>query len=189
MPDEELLDRIADTASAREHPVVIGISGFCGSGKSTLARTLVHDVDGAVKMRGDDFLDPARSHRRSTDWDGVDRGRLVSTVLSPFRDRRPSTFQRYDWSSSRLGPEEPLVQAEVLIIDLIGLFHPDTLPVLDLTIWCDVDLDTATRRGLARDRALGRAHDDLWRDVWVPNEQDFVHRFAPREAADVLYSG
>jgi hypothetical protein len=136
-------------------------------------------------MRGDDFLDPERSHRRSPDWDGVDRERLVATVLAPFRAGRPGTFRRYDWSRRALGPAEPLPRAAGLVVDLIGLFHPETLPALDLTVWCDVDLMTAARRGIARDQALGRDHEVLWHDVWLPNERDFAARFHPRAAAEV----
>jgi hypothetical protein len=40
---------------------------------------------------------------------------------------------------------------------------------------------------MARDRALGRRHDALWRDVWIPNERDFEERYAPEDAASVCY--
>ncbi len=170
------------------HPIVAGISGFGGSGKSTLARSLESAVQGAVRMRGDDFLDPARSHRRSTDWDGVDRERLMHDVLLPFRDRREATFQRFDWSRRALGEPKPVPRGEVMLVDLIGLFHPSTEAALDLRIWCDVDLETATARGLARDAAIGRKHETLWKDVWVPNERDFSERFDPRGAAEALYA-
>jgi len=188
MNQGDLLEHIVERERNADHPVVVGISGFCGSGKSTLARSLVAALADAVRLRGDDFLDPARSHRRSSDWDGVERGRLVSTVLEPFRGGRTGHFQRYDWAQRALGPEEPLPQAKILVVDLIGLFHPEALPSLDVTIWCDVDLDTAARRGLARDRTIGRSHDTLWHDVWLPNERDFELRFNPREAAELLYT-
>lgn len=186
MEQDDVLEHIVERERVVEHPLVVGISGFCGSGKSTLARSLVAALPDAVRLRGDDFLDPARSHRRSSDWDGVERDRLVSTVLEPFRGRRPGHFRRYDWAQRALGPEEPLPQARTLVVDLIGLFHPEALPALDVTVWCDVDLVTAARRGVARDRGLGRSHDVLWRDVWVPNDRDFAQRFTPRDAADLL---
>lgn len=186
MTIDDLAARVTALRAERGHPVVVGVSGWCGSGKSTLARALVGRVDGAVRLRGDDFLDPERSHRRSSDWDGVDRKRLRDGVLVPFRRGVTSTFRRYDWSARRLGPSEPLPSADVLIVDLIGLFHPDVVDELDLRVWCDVDLEVAVRRGIARDRELGRAHDHLWHDVWEPNERDFAERFDPRAAADVI---
>ncbi|WP_416393780.1 MULTISPECIES: uridine kinase family protein [unclassified Curtobacterium] len=188
MNQGDVFEQIVEREGVVEHPIVVGISGFCGSGKSTLARGLVAALPDAVRLRGDDFLDPARSHRRSSDWDGVERDRLVSTVLEPFRERRTGHFQRYDWAQRALGPAEPLPHAKTLIVDLIGLFHPRVLPALDVTIWCDVDLRTAARRGIARDRRLGRNHEALWRDIWLPNERDYVQGFTPRDAADLLYT-
>ncbi len=178
---------VGRTAVRAGRPVVVGVSGPCGAGKSTLARALVLALPGSVRLRGDDFLDPARSHRRSSDWDGVDRARLVATVLRPFRDGTPSRFRRYDWAAGRLGEPEPVPRADVLVVDLVGLLHPEVLPVLDLTVWCDTDPAVARCRGQRRDRLLGRSHDRLWDEVWVPNDRDFAARFQPREAADLLY--
>jgi uridine kinase len=84
-----LIEHISGERRIASHPLVVGVSGFGGSGKSTLARGLVEALPGAVRMRGDDFLDPARSHKRSADWDGVERKRLVSEVLTPVRSRQP----------------------------------------------------------------------------------------------------
>jgi len=146
-------------------PFVVGVSGYGGSGKSTLARRLCDELADAYRVRGDDFLDPARSHRRSTDWDGVDRVRLVDEVLAPIRAQESTTFRRFDWSRRQLGEAEVLSGARVYVVDVIGLFHPEALPYLDVAVWCDVDLDTATERGIRRDRLLGRDHESLWREV------------------------
>ena len=180
-------DRIRGVAAEADHPVVVGISGYCGAGKSTLARELTDLVPGAVRMRGDDFLDPVRSHQRSNDWDGVERVRLVSTVLEPFRAARRGTFQRYDWARKQLGAPEPIPQARILIVDVIGLFHPEALPALDLRVWCEADLEVASAQGKERDRQLGRSHDRLWTDVWIPNDRDFAAQFTPRAQAHLLY--
>jgi uridine kinase len=167
--------------------VVVGISGFGGSGKSTLTRALLESVPDSARIRGDDFLDPVRSHVRSEDWDGMERLRLRAEVLDPFRAGRPSSFRRFDWNLRRLGEPEPVPQARVLIVDAIGLFHPELDGALDLTIWVDVDLDAATARGKARDRERRSEHEVLWDEVWVPTEREFVTRFDPRGHADVLY--
>ena len=57
--EDDLANAINDVGS----PVVVGISGFGGSGKSTLATWLAQTVPGCVRVRGDDFLDPARVSR------------------------------------------------------------------------------------------------------------------------------
>ncbi|MFC7430397.1 MULTISPECIES: phosphoglycerate transporter [unclassified Agrococcus] len=181
-----LAERVTRRAREVDRPVVVGISGVGGAGKSTLARSLVGRIEGAVRMRGDDFLSPERSHRRSSDWDGVERERLVREVLLPFRERRASTFRRWDWHAGALGEPEAVPSADVLVVDLVGLLHPDALDALDLTVWCDVDPAVAAERGIARDRAAGHDHDALWRDVWVPNDAEFGARFRPRDVADLL---
>jgi len=75
----------------------------------------------------------------------------------------------------------------VLVVDAIGLFHPEMKGCFDLTVWVDVDLATAQRRGMHRDRMLGRHHDRLWNEVWVPNDRDFAHLYAPESVADLRY--
>lgn len=184
---DELTRLIEQASTSASEPIVVGISGYGGSGKSTLARALVERLPGAVRMRGDDFLDPLRSHRRSPDWDGVERVRLVGEVLAPFREQRESTFRRFDWTRRTLGEPEPVPTGRILVVDCVGLFHPEALDALDVTVWCDVDLATATEQGMRRDAELGREHTSLWRDVWVPNERDFEARFSPRERADALF--
>jgi len=110
----------------------------------------------------------------------------MNEVLRPFRNGTRSTFRRFDWSAGALGDPEPLPLGNVLIVDLIGLFHPETDEHLDLQVWCDVDLETATTWGKARDTGLGRDHSRLWDEVWVPNERDFVADFAPHDRADIV---
>lgn len=187
MDATELARHVAALRAAADRPLVIGVSGYGGSGKSTLARLLATALPGSVRLRGDDFLDASRSHRRSVDWDGVDRRRLVEEVLDPLRSGRPGSFRRYDWSRRELGGPEPLPETDLLVVDVIGLLHPEARPWIDLAVWCDVDLATASARGLARDARLGRDHVALWHDVWIPNERDFDTGFAPRAAADVLF--
>jgi hypothetical protein len=121
-------------ALSGEH-VAVGISGYGGSGKSTLARSLAASVPSSARIRGDDFLDPTRSHTRSEDWDGMERMRLRAEVLEPFRAGRSGSF----------------------------------------------------RRGKLRDRDLGRDHDALWDEAWVPTERAFAERYGPRERAHLRF--
>ena len=182
----EIVDAI-DQSCEQLGRVAVGISGYAGAGKSVLARQLIDVVDGAVRLPGDDFLDPPRVHRRSADWDGVDRRRMRTEALEPFRAGRPATIRPLDWSTGQLGEPTPLPHATVLAVDSIGIFHPDLLPWFDLTIWVDVDLDVAQAQGMARDRAAGRDHDKLWTDVWTPNDSEFEQTFSSRSLADIVY--
>lgn len=183
---DELLDALARHRASADR-VVVGISGFGGSGKSTLARRLVDAVPDAARIRGDDFIVPALARERSSDWAAIERMRLRRTVLEPFRSGHPGRFRRYDWASGTLGPEEPIPEAAVLVVDAVGLFHPDLDGVIDLGVWVDVDLETATERGKERDRQRGDDDVDVWDEVWMPNERDFAARFAPGDRADLRY--
>ncbi len=166
--------------------VVVGVSGYAGAGKSVLARRLVDTLGDAVRVRGDDFLDPPRVHRRSSDWDGVERHRMRTEVLEPFRSGRPVLIRTLDWSTGVLGAPTPLPQASVLVVDSIGIFHPELLPWFDLTVWVDADLKIAQERGLARDRAAGHDHDALWTEVWGPNDREFEQTFSPISRATLV---
>jgi hypothetical protein len=114
--------------------------------------------------------------------------RLRNEVLDPFRAGRPGIFRRYDWALGALGDAEPIPEVRVLIVDAVGLFHPELDGALDLRIWVDVALETATTRGKQRDRSQGRDHDLLWDQAWVPTERAFVDRFDPRARADYLFA-
>lgn len=181
-----LAEAVARARATSAHPIVVGISGFGGSGKSSLAAALTRAVAGTVQVRGDDFLDPVLSHARSTGWAGVERRRLADEVLHPFREGRESTFRPFDWGLRALGTPQPTPSGDVLVVDLIGLLHPEIEDVLDLAIWCDVELETATAWGKARDARFKRDNDRLWDEIWVPNERDFAERFDPRQRADLV---
>lgn len=184
------IDQLVKVIELHQHeinrPIVIGISGYCGGGKSSLAFALTQHLNKSISIRGDDFLNPEKSHFRSEDWDGVERSRLAEQVLIPFRDGKNSTYQPYDWSKRRLGDGVPLPDAKVLIVDGIGLFHPEITHLFDVRIWCEVDLETAALWGKTRDKRLGRHHEKLWDEVWIPNEKTFERNFHPRSQADYL---
>jgi uridine kinase len=166
--------------------IVVGLSGYAGAGKTVLAHQIVGELPDAVRLRGDDYLHPARVHRRSSDWDGVERDRLRSEVIQPFRAGRIVEVRPLDWNTGQLGPPTPLPRASVLVIDAIGIFHPTLLPWFDLTVWVDTDPQVAQERGMARDRAAGLDHDRLWTDVWASNDSEFERMFSPRAHADLV---
>jgi hypothetical protein len=105
----------------------------------------------------------------------------------PFRAGRASAYRPTDWVTGGLGHPHPVPEANVLIVDSVGLFHPELDGVFDLSIWVDCELAAATERGKARDRANGNDHDRFWDEVWMPNDRDFAARFDPRSAADLVY--
>jgi len=182
------LDQLTDVIRRRsvgEALQIIGLSGYGGSGKSTLARLIADKLSASV-VSIDDF-GTAQVMERSDDWNGLDRIRLVQQVLQPLRSGQHSV--RYDrcddWDTWHTSPTT-LTPVGYLIVEGIGLFHPDVLPYLDAKVWVDVSLDIAIEHGIEREHQLGRRADGLWRDVWGPNEVAFDKRYQPKAAADVI---
>ncbi len=184
--------RIVDAIQLLEvlgsRPVVIGISGYGGAGKSTLARQLQSLLPGCAVVPGDEFLLSRPPTRRSDDWGDVDRRRLVDQVLAPARRGEAPSYQVLDPETMELGPWVSLVDAEVVVVEGLGLFTPELVDLFDVKVWIDVALATATAQGMWRDEhEYGNAQADLWLEVWQPNDADFFARFRPDLAADVHY--
>lgn len=165
--------------------VIIGVSGYGGSGKTTLAHALAERLSAPV-ISIDEFGTSA-VFRRSDDWQGFDRERLVRQVLAPLaRGVRELSYDSCDdWDSWETVPTH-LVMERFLILEGVGLFHPDVVPYLDYRIWLDVPLAEATARGITRERILGRDPGDVWQRLWEPNESDFERKFQPKESAHRL---
>lgn len=112
---------------------------------------------------------------------------MRTEVLEPFRRGDAVRFRPYDWDAGELGPSTTLPSASVLLVDAIGLSHPALEGCFDLTVWVDVDLETAGKQGSARDQRSGHDHARLWAEVRTPNDRDFATAFDPRGRADLLY--
>ena len=113
--------------------VIIGVSGYGGSGKTTLAHALAERLSAPV-ISIDEFGTSA-VFRRSDDWQGFDRERLVRQVLAPLaRGVRELSYDSCDdWDSWETVPTH-LVMERFLILEGVGLFHPDVVPYLDYRI-------------------------------------------------------
>ncbi|HTW09553.1 MAG TPA: hypothetical protein VME46_18745 [Acidimicrobiales bacterium] len=185
---EPSLDEIVRAVEARLQRLAVGVvavSGFGGSGKSTLARELKERLGAPVV--GIDEFGTAGACERSSDWSGLDRARLVRQVLAPLKagERSLSYDSLYDWENWRSRPVTVEV-TRVLVVEGIGIFHAELQPFLDFRIWLDVDLQTASRRGIERDIAAGQTSTQTWTDIWVPNDADYSARYHPKDEADLV---
>lgn len=100
---------------------------------------------------------------RSDDWHGFDRKRLVKQVLAPLAcDVHKLSYERCDdWDTWEPIPTQVVVERFV-ILEGVGLFHPDLIPYLNYRIWLDVPLTEASAQGIVREHRLGRNPGDVW---------------------------
>jgi len=184
-PVGRVLERLAAVEGAGG-VVIVGISGFGGSGKSTLAAALANVLK-APTVSTDEFTTEAVLYP-SDDWNGIDRARLVRQILVPLRQgaRRITYDSSGDWEAWTTVPKTLDLAGNHFIVEGVGLFHPDVLPFLDLTVWIDIDPAASTRRGLARDAQAGQDDRSIWNDVWAPNDLRFAEVFDPKAHADVV---
>lgn len=166
-------------------PYLVAISGYGGSGKSILARTFARILRAPV-VGIDEFGTPC-ALQRSSDWAGLDRERLTRQVLEPIRQGKHTiTYDSCDdWKTWHAVPVT-VEFGHIVIVEGVGIFHPNVLPYFNYRIWLDVDLDSAIERGIAREHRLGNEQADTWIDIWGPNDVDFERRFNPRDHADVI---
>lgn len=180
-----LLQQIEALPHPTNRPLVVAISGFGGSGKTTLADTLKTQLKDTDIVTIDSFSN--HEWRRSEDWDNFDRERFAAEVLRPAHANKfPLEYAQIPWPGFVEDPAIRVDRVHYLIVEGCGIFHPDLLEYYDFKIWVDCPLETATRRGMWRDRHIHKdEHDDLWLNVWMPNEQDFFAKYRPDLAADV----
>ena len=167
---------------------VIGISGHGGAGKSTYARRLA-EVTGATVIGVDDFF--ARDPLPDEAWDCIDFDLIRSAILLPVRSGETRLrFESYEYGSAKRLPQDldltPVSGGDLcLIVEGVGLFRPEIVPLLDHKIWIDCPLELAIEQGKRRDRIeYGVDNDAMWDSVWRANEENYVQRFNPVDVAN-----
>ena len=185
--EQALLSRIRALPKPRKRPLIIAISGFGGSGKTTLAAVLKEQLINAEVVAADDFI-IHQLKGRSADWSNHDRLRLQKQVLEPASHGEDICYQRYDWPNDRLGEWRIVPPSQYLIVEGQSVLHPDLRQFYDFKIWIDCALETAMKRGMERAHRLGVNQDDLWLNVWAPNDRDFLAKYHPDKAADITFN-
>lgn len=183
----ESLCSLLQKRTRSERTSVVAISGFGGSGKSTLANR-IRDHHGDVEVVCSDDFSVGQQGKRCDDWSSIDRKRLREQVLVPARAGHSIRYQLYDWSNDVLGDWRDIGSPELLVVEGIGIIHPDLSSLFEMMVWVDVPLEIANERARRRDKEIYQVdHDALWRDLWTPNDRDYFERFRPDRLADVIY--
>lgn len=166
---------------------VVAISGFLGSGKTTLAHKLAQSLPECGIVSADDFM-LNNFHERSADWACIDRQRIIDEVLKPAEKGQEIKFHVYNWDSGSSNLTETLGMPKVLLLEGIGIIHPDLQPYFNFSIWVDEDLKTAAKRGMQRDKEVLHIDNDLlWTQVWMLNDQEYHDKYYPHQLVDYLY--
>jgi uridine kinase len=143
---------------------LIGIVGGSGCGKTSIANELIRrlqllDVK-ALLLDMDTYYAPlevvrARFSGRTINWDHPHAFdlELMAAHLASLRRNQPIRKPIYDFTiSDRVGWEEPMLPAPVVILDGLLLFAlPELRDQLDAKIFVDTDADVRILRRIQRD--------------------------------------
>lgn len=167
---------------------LVGIDGPGGSGKSTLARALARDLFTIV--HGDDFYRPSHERYSGTRAERAiaadfDLERLESQVLAPLSRDQHAQYQRYDWSSDRLGSWVDVAPGGVVVVEGVYTTKSTLAAYYDLRVWVECSRATRLRRGLARDGEHALA---AWRG-WMDQEDQYALTEQPSSRAHLVVCG
>ncbi len=156
-----LIELLRERLGADDGVLVVGISGYGGSGKSTLAAEISNSIFNSTVVGVDEYY-VIENNFRDDDWRVFERHK--------FRDE----------IARRVASKE----FRLVVCEGCGIFHPDTVDCFSIRIWVDTDLAVATQRGMIREYANhGTNLDDIWRDIWEPNERCFEAKHDPKGKA------
>jgi uridine kinase len=157
--------------------IIAGIDGYGGSGKTTFATRLAVALDNCPIIHTDDFA----SWADTVDW----WPRLLEQALAPLASNRPAYYQRYDWVERNLAEWRTIAPGGVILIEGVSATRREFKPYLSYRIWLDCPPDIRLSRGLSRDGADALP---LWQK-WMAEEDEYVARDNPQEAADLVVDG
>ena len=187
-----------------DHPIRVGIDGFCASGKTTLADAVALELRctgrEVVRISADDFQNPpeVRWQLGPRSPEGffryqIDFLALRTLLLQPLGPDGSRRFHSscYDVHASRpsLSMERTVSSSAVLILDGLFLHAPDLEHCFDFTIFVSAEFETCLRRALTRNQERS---DDLteleaiYREKYIPGFELYCREVAPRERASFV---
>ena len=151
------------------------IDGRSGAGKTSLAQEL-RDVWPGSEVIGLEDIYPG--------WDGLlwASEHIREQLLAPRAAGRPGRWRRWDWSTAAPAEWHTVAPRQRIIVEGVGALTPAARALADLGIWIEMATADRRRRALRRDGETFAPH---W-DRWARHEDEFIARYQPRTAADVV---
>jgi uridine kinase len=140
---------------------LVAIDGPSGAGKTSFAGRLARELHAPV-VHTDDLLDGWAD--QFTFW-----SRLEEQVLSPLRQDRPATYERYLWHRGRFGGKPVTVRpAPAVLLEGVSSARRVIRPELSLAVFVVAPPDLRLARALGRDGGddvAFRAYLERWRSA------------------------
>lgn len=161
-------------------PQLVAIDGRGGAGKTFLADRLRAEIPSSAIVHTDDVA----WHHSYFDWDEV----LIKNVIQPLRANEAVDFRPEPWRvRGREGAIVVPAGMSVIWIEGTGSLRRSTLPLLDASVWVQVDRDIAERRLRVRDGADPEHLDFVER--WQREERRFLLEQQPWTKATAIVAG
>ena len=161
----EVAVRVARLVGRGGRAVLVGVDGRSGSGKTSLASEVAAVLEGrgvAVALAEVEAFVPG--------GDGLADGvrRVAERLLAPVRDRGWAELAPWDWHAGRWSPPARIPArgcADVLLLVGCGSTSAPCAPLLDVSVWLDLDEGERRRRVTRREGDPG-----AWWRAWGRQE-------------------
>lgn len=167
------IQKIADEIESRHQEgrtTFIAIDGIGGSGKSTFAQKLLEKLTSAYLIEMDYFYSPILQRQ---DWDIVKK-----EVLYPLKDNKKINFG-----------DKIINPGGIIIIEGVYSMQEGLIEYYDFKILVDYDPQKALSEGLARSKERSLDEEEIWTNVWLPNELKYIETQRLHQKADLIIKG
>ena len=182
---EEIIRQI-NVCPAKGRTKLVAIDGRGGAGKSSLAAQFVKHCPDWQIVSVDSFPYSPEKHpwhelgtQTRIDWE-----RLRDQVLLPLAAGHEAIFERTPWwKSQSVMPNESVAAGGTVIVEGCYSLLRELRDLYDFRIWIECSMELALENAVRRDGPYSRVH---WEQAYIPNENSYVQKHKPYEAADIV---
>ncbi|MCI5843799.1 MAG: hypothetical protein MR004_09170 [Clostridiales bacterium] len=182
----ELFLRIDRMLRQGKSPLLIAIDGPCAAGKTTLSARLAACYDCNVFHTDDFYLRPEQKtpQRLAQPGGNMDRERLAAEVLDPLQRWETVLYRPYSCRTQTVSNGSAIPFRRLNIIEGSYSLHPDLRRYYDLKVVLDIAPDHQWNRLKRRESQKSL---ELFRDRWIPLEQNYARDTKLMDCADLYY--